>query len=137
MLWAAVVDETMVEKGKFEKVDAVPNMFCSGEEDQYEQIDLVYHGDDFLAGGEPERLDWMDGFMEKNFKLGKAIRIGPGALPEGVVLNRTIRWDLRGFQVEPNQKHVEDMIDELGLRGAKGSAVPGSKSVGAGVAEIH
>ena len=56
-----------------------------------EHIDVAHHGDDFLADGEPDSLDWMDGVMDSNFKLSKMLRVGPGAKTEGKILKRMFR----------------------------------------------
>ena len=60
------------------------------------------HGDDFLSGGEPESLDWLDHLLEKNFVVKAAPRVGPpelGGTTTGDYLKRTIHWYPRRVQL--------------------------------------
>ena len=42
------------------------------------------------------------------------------------VLNKTIRWTAVGIEYEPDQRHAEIIIKEMGVEGAKPSASPGA-----------
>lgn len=124
-LWAGEIERVCLTNG-FVKVEVTPCLNYNKSHD----IDLSYHGDDFIADGEPEDLDWLDQVFHKAFKLSRVLRVGPNALSEGCLLNRTIRWDERGFQLEENEKHVKDLLKILNLEDCKGSDVPGSKTIG-------
>ena len=55
--------------------------------------------------------------------------LGPevGCVQEMTILNRTLRWnDVEGnIEYEPDARHAEVLIKELGLEGANGLSVPG------------
>ena len=42
------------------------------------------------------------------------------------ILNMTIRWTLAGIEYEPDQRHAEIIIKEMGVEGAKPLANPGA-----------
>lgn len=71
--------------------------------------------------------------MERYYKIGKKVRLGPGAESSSTLLGRTIRWDSRGFSLEPNGKHVDRLVELLELKDSKGSDTPGSKAIGQNV----
>ena len=55
--------------------------------------------------------------------------IGPdaGQQWEARVLNKVIRWEATGITWEPDPSHVEIIIDQMGLKGAKLLKIPGAK----------
>ena len=55
--------------------------------------------------------------------------IGPdaGQQLEARVLNRVIRWEEAGISWEPDPRHVEVMIEQMGQKGAKLLKTPGVK----------
>ena len=44
---------------------------------------------------------------------------------EGTFVNRVVRWTEQGFEHEAGMRHVDTMVAELGLQGAKGVKTPG------------
>ena len=42
------------------------------------------------------------------------------------VLNRTLRWSARALQCEPDQRHAELIVKEMGMEGAKPAVTPGT-----------
>ena len=42
------------------------------------------------------------------------------------VLNRTLRWSARALQYEPDQRHAELIVKEMGMEGAKPAVTPGT-----------
>ena len=44
---------------------------------------------------------------------------------EGRALNRVIRWIEQGWEMEPDQRHVDLIVQELGLNDAKPVSTPG------------
>ena len=55
--------------------------------------------------------------------------IGPdaGQQLEARVLNRFIRWEETGITWEPDPRHVEIMIEQMGLKGVRQLKIPGVK----------
>ena len=51
--------------------------------------------------------------------------MGEGEAREGKVLNQIIRVDKDGWFFEADQRHVEIMINQMGVEEAKASATPG------------
>ena len=43
------------------------------------------------------------------------------------VFNRVIRWEGTGITWEPDPRHVEIMMEQMGLKGAKTLKIPGVK----------
>ena len=86
------------------------------------------HGDDFLTEGPADSLVKMNIALEQSFQMKTKI-IGPdaGQQLEARVLNRVIRWEETGITSEPDHRHVEIMIEQIGLKGAKLLKIPGVK----------
>ena len=49
----------------------------------------------------------------------------PEVLQEGRVLNRIVRCTNNGWELEPDQRHIDLIVKELGLDDAKGVSSPG------------
>ena len=49
----------------------------------------------------------------------------PGQHPDARVLNMVIRWEATGVTREPDPRHVEIMIEQMGPKGAKPLKIPG------------
>ena len=66
--------------------------------------------------------------MEDRFKI-KTQTIGQGGetVKEARILNRIIRYTEDGWEYEPDQRHAELIVKELGLQEAKSVATPGDK----------
>ena len=66
--------------------------------------------------------------FERRFEV-RAHTLGPetGQEREVRILNRVIRWTEDGLEYEPDQRHSEIAIRELGLEGARAVATPGTK----------
>ena len=86
------------------------------------------YGDDFLSEGPIESLQKMNLALEKNFQV-KTESIGPdpGQQLEARVLNRVIRWEETGITWEPDPRHAEIMIEQMGLKGGRSLKIPGVK----------
>ena len=44
---------------------------------------------------------------------------GPKNASEIIMLNRNVQWTEVGIRISPNTRHVMDIIEELGLEGAR------------------
>ena len=89
---------------------------------------LTVHGDDFTIAGSSANVLWMKKEFEKRFEV-TTHNLGPeaGQEREVRVLNRVIRWTKDGLEYEPDQRHSEIAIRELGLEGARAATTPGTK----------
>ena len=50
---------------------------------------------------------------------------GTTEVSEGRVLNRVIRWTTQGWEMEPDQRHVDMIVQEMGMIEAKPVSTPG------------
>ena len=90
---------------------------------------MVVHGDDFTALGDAAGLDKYEAGMQaaSECKLKARLRHDPEDAREMRVLNKTIRVTGKGLLYEPDPRHAELMIRNLGLEGGKGAVTPGVK----------
>ena len=49
---------------------------------------------------------------------------GPKDASEIIMLNRRVQWTEAGIRISPDPRHVKDIIEELGLEGAKPADTP-------------
>ena len=90
---------------------------------------LIFHGDDFLAEGHDSTLDKLDVVLGE-FELKIAKRCGPTGVSSTEFLRRKLGWSAEGFYYVPNPKYADNLIELLGLKGAKEAATPCSKDTG-------
>ena len=106
------------------------------------EIMTLVHGDDFMSVGSVQALSRFKTNLESRFEI-KTQAIGPGdsvsrtcpdadsshlkvpITPEGRVLNRVVRWTEDGWEVEPDQRHVDILVQELALVDARPVGTPG------------
>ena len=92
-------------------------------------IATLVHGDDFVSVGDVDRMLDFKMALEHRFKTKTQI-IGSGGGEEVVearVLNRILRVGPEGWEYEPDQRHVDLLVQGLGLEAAKGAATPGEE----------
>ena len=67
--------------------------------------------------------------MREKYELAVGGRVGPGLADakEVSVLNRIIRWTLRGIKYEADPRQVEKLLHGIELEGASGAVTPGQK----------
>ena len=121
--WAACYTEALVELG-FTKGASSPCTFWHPSRN----IRLVVHGDDFVSEGEVGALSWLDESLKKVFQMKTQV-LGPdkGQCDECTILNRVIRWTQKGITWEPDARHAEHIVRDLGLTGSAGVVTPGVK----------
>ncbi len=93
------------------------------------EIALTVHGDDFTSCGPEDSLRWLDSVLQAEFEL-KTEFLGPDParhVQEVRILNRVVRWEAEGLVYEPDQRHAEIVISELGLTDAKAVSTPGTR----------
>ena len=88
-------------------------------------INLTVHGDDFVIVGAEEQLKWFGDKMKLKYEL-KMETLGPGEgqVQEIKILNRITRWCEGSIEYEPDQRHAELLVKELGLEECKPVATP-------------
>ena len=88
------------------------------------KIRIVVHGDDFTALGHGQDLDWFRQKLQGRYE-NKAERIGPDSKDNKVarILNRVVEWTEDGINYEPDQRHAEIIVQQLGLAAEKAKAV--------------
>ena len=90
-------------------------------------IRTVVHGDDFTSLGDGESLQWLLAELQKQYELKLRATLGPDAHDDKDVriLNRVVQWTQDGITYEPDQRHADIVVRELGLAKAKGVSTPG------------
>ena len=117
--YTAFLNEVGFETGKGSTCN-----FCHHER----EISMTVHGDDFTACGSDLDLAWLSQKFRDKFEVKIRI-LGPDRKHEQEVriLNRVVRWTDSGLTYEPDQRHAEMVIRDLGLENAKIVTSPGTK----------
>ena len=87
----------------------------------------LVHGDDFITVGSRDSAKKFRDALEKRFKI-KTQLVGAGGgeeQGEARVLNRILRVTPQGWEYEPDPRHIDLLIDGLGLKEAKAVSTPG------------
>ena len=89
-------------------------------------IRTVVHGDDFVSEGPIENLKAMDKKLRAHFDIKTEI-LGPesGCVKQLTILNRVVTWEREGVTWEPDPRHAEIVIEQLGLTSGKPLKLPG------------
>ena len=92
------------------------------------------HGDDFLASGEKQALEFLDRLMLEEYEVKILPKLGPpehgGECAEGTHLHRKLTWTRDGYTWEADGKYAKLLVQELNLEGGKGVDTPASKETG-------
>ena len=88
-------------------------------------VRVLLHGDDFASVRNREALRKFKAKMEQRFEIKTSV-IGTrsGEAQEARVLNRIIRVTENGWEYEPDQRHAEIIVEQLGLKDARSVATP-------------
>ena len=93
-------------------------------------IQTVFHGDDFHERRPKNSSRKMERDMMKNFKV-KSELLGPageeGCVQQANFLNRILAWEAQSIVWEPDPRHAEVIIRQLGLEGDRPDKAPGVK----------
>ena len=96
-------------------------------------VRVVVHGDDFLAVGDRSGLDDLDALLRKSYELKRLGTLGDEEADDKEVhfRNRLIRvgtyHNHPAVFLEPDRRHVDLLIRNLGLEQAKGVDTPDVK----------
>ena len=85
----------------------------------------VVHGDDILLSGPRSLVDAVRNSLRKRFEIREQmLGAEPKDASEIIMLNRRVQWTETGIRVSPDPRHVKNIIEELGLEGAKPADTP-------------
>ena len=123
--WEETYSQWLIKLG-FRRGRASPCVFYN----HTRNIRVVVHGDDFTCLGFQEGLDWLRDEFRRKFTVKFKARLGPQEDDDKSVqiLNRIVTWTKLGIEYEPDQRHAEIIVDELGQRGKKAVVTPGVKA---------
>ena len=87
------------------------------------------HGDDFTNLGSESQLLWLKERFLERYEIKDSGIMGPGVndVKSARVLNRLITWHSDHIAYEADPRHVEIIVQELGLQGAKPVSAPGGR----------
>ena len=90
-------------------------------------ITLV-HGDDFVTAGYRSDCERMKMQLEKRFEIKtKLVGMMSDEAKEERILNRVIRVNAHGWEMEADQRHADILIEQMNLKNAKGVSSPGEE----------
>ena len=85
----------------------------------------VVHGDDILLLGPRSLVDAVRNSLRKRCEIREQmLGAGPKDASEIIMLNRRVQWTEASIRISPDPRHVKDIIEELGLEGAKLADTP-------------
>ena len=90
-----------------------------------QDVQVFLHGDDVASVGNRASLQWFRQKLEGGFDIKTSV-IGTGVreVREARVLNRILRITENGWEYEPDQRHAEMIVEQLGLKEAKAVETP-------------
>ena len=111
--WQRCVSEHLVSLG-FRPGQSNPCVFWHPRRG----ISTLVHGDEYASTGTVEQLDWLRGRLEEKFEM-KTVLLDHSnrkdVQREVKVLNRVLRGTKDGYEYECDQRHVEIILEQLGL----------------------
>ena len=89
----------------------------------------VVHGDDFTFLGDDAACDWATTIMMEEYDIKLRGRLGPGKNDDKqiTILNRCLEWRKDGLYYEPDPRHAEIIVNEMGVAGSASVVTPGVK----------
>ena len=85
----------------------------------------VVHGDDILLSGPRSLVDAVRNSLRKRHEIREQmLGAGPKDASEIIMLNRRVQWTEAGIRISPDPRQVNDIIEELGLEGARPADTP-------------
>ena len=93
-------------------------------------VRCVVHGDDFTFAGTDDELEKCANMMKAEYDVKIRGKFGPDKSDDKAItiLNRCVEWTNQGILYEPDPRHVEILMNELGLKDSKSVVSPGVKS---------
>ena len=93
------------------------------------KVSVVVHGDDFTFLGDDVALDWCTTVMQEEYDVKNRGRLGPDKHDQKpiTILNRCVEWRNDGIYYEPDPRHAEKIIEEMGVQGSSPGVTPASR----------
>ena len=89
-------------------------------------IKTLVHGDDYVSAGSAESMAWLEAKLSEAYEIQtQKLGLGVDCQLEGKVLNRILRCNDDGWEIEADPRHAELVIEQLGLNDDKGIGTPG------------
>ena len=90
------------------------------------ELYITVHGDDFTITGPYQELQWLEEKFSGKYEI-RSEYLGPEGVckPELRILNRVLRWTSTGIEYEPDQRHADIIIKDMGMMNAKPVTTPG------------
>ena len=109
-------------KAEFNQCWSTPCMFWHRERN----LRVVIHGDDFTVLGSHVNLMWFRKMIKSRFEAKFRGMLGPSNKDDSevTILNRTVTWGKDGITYKADPRHVEIIIEDLGLKHAKSVTTP-------------
>ena len=102
---------------------------CLFHHDKHD-VTIMVHGDDFVAVGQEEYVVEAEKALKSKYKIKtETLGLGEKDVREVNILNKVIRIDKDGLELEADPRHIELIVRELGLEGCRPSKTPGSKTL--------
>ena len=124
--WEFEYCEFLVQNG-FTRGKSTPCIFYN----EARELRVAVHGDDFTVLGYHDDLEWLKSVMDTKFAVKCRGIVGPSAGDSKSIkiLNRVMEWTSEGIMYEPDQRHAELLVRDLGLNEKSKSVVtPGIKT---------
>ena len=85
------------------------------------RVRIVVHGDDFVIEGGQEHLDWTKGVLANMYLVKVSSILGSECQDDKVadILNRVAEWRDDEVWWEADPRHVEKMLEDIGLEDCK------------------
>ena len=92
-------------------------------------IRIVVHGDDFVIEGQESDLEWVRGVLAAKYLMKVRGILGPDARDKKTIdiLGRVVEWRADELWWEADPRHVERILETMGLKDGNASVVPGVK----------
>lgn len=126
--WQEAVHTVVVQGLGFKPVLSSPCLFGHEERD----TKMMVHGDDFIIISDDDNCEWSETELRKHWTLKRKAKLGPDEDDDKEVLclNRVIRYETYGVELEPDPRHAELIIAECGMQHSRGVNTPGTKEPG-------
>ena len=96
---------------------------------------MLAHGDDLFAEGRATALSQVGDYLTDKFRINLVALAGPGQKAQELkILKRTVSCSDLGWTWRGDERHVKDLVRELGLEKARPAGTPGSKATAGNLA---
>ena len=121
MIWQEHLTATLLKMG-FRESKIKPGLFRHCDRD----VDLCVHVDDILCAGRRASLKWFKETLKSYYEVESEVKGDDSDLAkEFTYLGRLVTWNCDlGIQVQPDRRHVQRLLKDLGLEQTQGVQSP-------------